>query len=117
MQIGSNCSYICDNSDFVAGGELFGLMNMEQNWNGLKIAQVRLWSAQIVSALETMHNLHIIYRDLKMENLLIDTYGNIVLADFGMSRFLEPPDYKVKDYGGTLPYMAPGELFSLWKIS
>lgn len=89
-------------TDFAYGGELFAHLNRQVD--SLHIDQVRLWSAQVVLALETLHRMNIIYRDLKLENILIDSDGNIVLTDFGMSQMLPPP-YRANDYGGTLPYI------------
>lgn len=70
---------------------------------------MRYWAAQIVCALETLHNKNIIYLDLKMENVLIDGSGDVLLADFGLARELKPPDFFANGYGGTLPYLAPGK--------
>lgn len=49
----------------------------------------RLAAAEMVLALEHLHSLRIVYRDLKPENCLVRASGHIVLADFGISRRLE----------------------------
>ena len=49
-------------------------------------SQAKFYVSQVVLALEYLHNLDIIYRDLKLENLLIDSRGFIKLIDFGFAK-------------------------------
>jgi protein kinase A len=46
----------------------------------------KFYAAQITLALEHLHSLNIIYRDLKPENLLLDHNGNIKITDFGFAK-------------------------------
>jgi len=48
-----------------------------------------VYIAEVVLALEQLHQLGIIYRDIKLENILLDGEGHIVLSDFGLSKFLK----------------------------
>ncbi|XP_076322319.1 uncharacterized protein LOC143231653 isoform X2 [Tachypleus tridentatus] len=61
---------------------------------------------QILSAVEYCHNLHVVHRDLKAENLLLDDNLNIKIADFGFSNFYSVSD-KLTTWCGSPPYAAP----------
>jgi serine/threonine protein kinase len=87
--------------EFVAGGELFNYIRAEGQFTN-KTAQ--LVSAEIILALQYLHNQDIIYRDVKPENLLVDHEGHLKLTDFGFAKHIED---KTKSMCGTLDYMAP----------
>lgn len=71
--------------DFVSGGELFFHLRKEKKFSEKR---ARFYASEILLALEKLHSLQIIYRDLKPENLLIDSDGHIKLTDFGLSKIL-----------------------------
>jgi serine/threonine protein kinase len=70
-------------------------------------AREKFW--QIISAVDYLHKNKICHRDLKAENLLLDSNYDIKLADFGFSNFYEK-DSLLNTYCGSPPYAAP-EIF------
>nr|AML78665.1 putative LOV domain-containing protein [Ribes sp. BC-2016] len=77
-------THVCLITDFCAGGELFALLD-KQPMKLLKEESARFYAAEIVIALEYLHCLGIIYRDLKPENVLLQKDGHAVLTDFDLS--------------------------------
>jgi serine/threonine protein kinase len=54
----------------------------------MNIKTARFYIAQIILAIEHLHDLNIVYRDLKPENLMLDKQGYLKLIDFGTSKLL-----------------------------
>ncbi len=69
--------------DFIKGGDLFQHLMFKSQYHE---AEVRFISAQLVLVLSYIHSLNVVYRDLKLENILIDERGYIKLIDFGISK-------------------------------
>ncbi|XP_058466795.1 ribosomal protein S6 kinase alpha-5 [Malaya genurostris] len=90
--------------DYVSGGELFTHLYNKEHFTE---DEVRIYIAEIIVALEQLHKLGIIYRDIKLENILIDSDGHIVLTDFGLSRELVYENERAHSFCGTIEYMAP----------
>ncbi|XP_036931462.1 ribosomal protein S6 kinase-related protein isoform X2 [Acanthopagrus latus] len=68
--------------------------------------EVRLFAAELGSALGFLHDLGIIHRDIKMENILLNDRGHVRLSDFGLSRRLKRGG-RAFTICGTIQYMAP----------
>ena len=71
---------------------------------------IKLYGAEVLLALEYMHERDIVYRDLKLENILLDMEGHIRLSDFGLSAKLKNSSDRVYSMSGTAAYLAPETL-------
>jgi len=89
--------------EFVNGGEMFTHIQ-KQKRRRFTFEVTRFFAAETVLAFEYLHNLDIIFRDLKPENMLIDYRGHIRLTDFG---FAKRVDDKTWTMCGTPEYLAP----------
>uniref|UniRef100_A0A8B9KBL1 Ribosomal protein S6 kinase n=1 Tax=Astyanax mexicanus TaxID=7994 RepID=A0A8B9KBL1_ASTMX len=89
--------------DYVNGGELFTHLVQRVHF---KEQEVALYSGEIALALEHLHQLGVVYRDLKLENILLDANGHIVLTDFGLSKEFDEVE-RAYSICGTIEYMAP----------
>lgn len=79
---------------------------------------VKFYAAEILLALEILHQNKIVYRDLKPENVVIDVAGHIKLIDFGFAKRLHSSSqpkhhYRTHTNCGTLGYTAPEVLMNL----
>ncbi|XP_039219326.1 ribosomal protein S6 kinase alpha-4 isoform X1 [Crotalus tigris] len=91
--------------DYVSGGELFTHLDQRDHFTE---EEVRFYSGEIILALEHLHKLGIIYRDVKLENILLDNEGHVVLTDFGLSKeFVTEDRERTFSFCGTIEYMAP----------
>jgi serine/threonine protein kinase len=78
--------------EFVAGGDLQGMLDKLGPGGKLPENQVLKWARQMLDVLDFLHGQKppIVYRDLKPVNIMIDKDGRAMLIDFGISRFLPP---------------------------
>lgn len=73
----------------------------------------KFYAAHIITIFEYLHSKNIIYRDLKPENVLINTNGYLKLTDFGFAKLIEGKTYTLC---GTPEYLAPEIILNKGKI-
>ncbi|RLV94768.1 Serine/threonine-protein kinase PKH2 [Spathaspora sp. JA1] len=99
--------------DYASNGELLTLI---KKYNTLNEDCTRHFGAQILDAIQYMHDNGVIHRDIKPENILLDDKMRIQITDFGTARLLEkkddeseeyPVDVRAKSFVGTAEYVSP----------
>ncbi|CAN3365462.1 serine/threonine-protein kinase Sch9p [Diutina catenulata] len=91
-------------TDYMSGGELFWHLQKEGRFTE---ERAKFYIAELVLALEHLHDNDIVYRDLKPENILLDANGHIALCDFGLSKANLNNDGTTNTFCGTTEYLAP----------
>ena len=101
-------------------GQPYTLADVEDGSSDEK--RVARWFGQLAAALDYIHGEGVVHRDIKLSNVLLDAQGNVVLSDFGISRFCSAPlreELNVENtsasetvpsgslFMGTSGYMAP----------
>uniref|UniRef100_A0A4X1T5Q4 non-specific serine/threonine protein kinase n=1 Tax=Sus scrofa TaxID=9823 RepID=A0A4X1T5Q4_PIG len=95
---------LCFVMEYVNGGELFFHLSRERVFSE---DRTRFYGAEIVSALDYLHSGKIVYRDLKLENLMLDKDGHIKITDFGLCKEGITDAATMKTFCGTPEYLAP----------
>ncbi|XP_019192610.1 PREDICTED: CBL-interacting serine/threonine-protein kinase 24-like [Ipomoea nil] len=90
--------------EFVTGGELFDEI---VHRGRLPEDKARLYFQQLLDAVAHCHSKGVYHRDLKPENLLLDSYGNLKVSDFGLSALPKQGVDLLHTTCGTPNYVAP----------
>lgn len=93
--------------EYFPGGDLATLFKSHRI--NMSMDDIKLYLAQIWYHLSILHGLNIVYRDLKLENCVIDAQGYVRLVDFGFSKVLQEGERTYTRWG-TEGYIAP-EIF------
>ena len=107
-------NYICLVFEYLPGKDLYHVFTHEFNLHAAaskfptRKSWVMFYSAEILVVLKYLHKNHIIYRDLKPENVMIDSAGHIKLIDFGFAKKLaSQSQFRTSTNCGTIGYTAP----------
>ncbi len=91
--------------DYCAGGELFFHLGKVGKFSEQRAC---FYAAEITLAIDYVHDLDIVYRDLKPENVLLDSRGHVRLTDFGLSKEgISNSSSGANSFCGTPEYLAP----------
>ncbi|CAN8179232.1 unnamed protein product [Coccothraustes coccothraustes] len=95
---------LCFVMEYANGGELFFHLSRERVFPE---PRARFYGAEIVSALQYLHSRDVVYRDIKLENLMLDKDGHIKITDFGLCKEGVTDGATMRTFCGTPEYLAP----------
>eukprot|EP00193_Tetraselmis_chui_P015556 CAMPEP_0177779678 /NCGR_PEP_ID=MMETSP0491_2-20121128/16740_1 /TAXON_ID=63592 /ORGANISM="Tetraselmis chuii, Strain PLY429" /LENGTH=661 /DNA_ID=CAMNT_0019299283 /DNA_START=435 /DNA_END=2420 /DNA_ORIENTATION=- len=91
---------------YVKGGSVLNIMKYAFP-KGLEEPVISTIMKEVLKALDYVHKHNQIHRDVKAGNILIDSHGNVKLADFGVAATMNRDDSKRQTFVGTPCWMAP----------
>jgi len=92
--------------DFCTGGDLFNKLKSSP-FERLAEKEAAFYCAEIILALEYLHSKGVLFRDIKLENVMLDSRGHVQLVDFGLAKFLGTGDAA---YQSSLPVSPCGSV-------
>lgn len=106
-------SYVYLVMEYMVGGDLKSLLAM---YGYFDEATARFYVAEMVMALQYLHQHGIVHRDIKPDNMLLSATGHVKLTDFGLSKIDMRRDLEISDLINCSPNLnarTPGQLLSL----
>lgn len=92
--------------EYCAGGAFFRILQRQPN-HRITEDHARFYAAEVLLALESLHSLGVVYRDLKPENVLLHSSGHIMLTDFDLSTMCDRTTRLRYSFVGTTDYLPP----------
>lgn len=89
--------------NILQGGELYSVIHTKRR-DGVPDSQAKFYAAAIADGLGHMHKRGYVYRDLKPENVMLDSHGYTVIVDFGFAKYVPDKTYTLC---GTPLYLPP----------
>eukprot|EP00466_Bigelowiella_natans_P021047 jgi/Bigna1/37075/e_gw1.17.80.1 len=80
--------------------------------DGFGLHLSRVYAGEVLPGLEHMHKLRIFYRDLKLDNILLDSHGNCPLSDLGWGGYAGTPGYMAPEVVMRRPYDMNADIWS-----
>jgi serine/threonine protein kinase len=99
--------------EYLVGGDVASLLCV---LGCLEEPAARFYTAELVAALDYLHAHHIVHRDIKPDNMLIDARGHVKLTDFGLARITVDAATAMAGRGSTPPLRTPGQARSLAQV-
>lgn len=90
--------------EYYSGGSLRQVLRRRGRFS---IKRARFYLAEILLAIAHLHASNILYRDLKLENIVITADGNVACTDFGLSKEEMDDNERTSSFVGTCEYLAP----------
>lgn len=95
---------ICFVLPFFKGGDLYNFLEKNEKFNEKDTA---FYAIQIAKMLSVLHGKNIVYRDLKLENLMLNDNGYLTLIDFGSCKVVEEKTELQTSFEGSIDYLSP----------
>jgi serine/threonine protein kinase len=89
--------------EYASGGDLLQWVKQKKRLDENEAKRI---FRQVVHGLAHCHCRSVLHRDIKLDNVLMDTHGNIQICDFGVSRLINK-DETIQEQCGTPAYLAP----------
>ena len=90
--------------EYCEGGDLSQVLKLEGKFTE---ARAKIYAAEVLLAIQSLHKRDIIFRDLKPDNVVIDSQGHAKLTDFGLSKEGVQDNTEARSFCGSLAYLAP----------
>ncbi len=103
MQTSKSLLLFCE---LAPGGDLWHVIKKKQSQR-FHESMAKFYIAQMILGFEYLNQLHLMMRDLKLENIFLMVDGYVKLGDFGFAKYLRNGHFQTNTFVGTIEYLAP----------